>query len=107
MTAIYPTKLRTALALALTAGTILAAGAQTAAARLTEGVRTGNGDDPYLAALQIRSAALNELYGLGDRSGTVGASAAEEPAWLRALRIRSEALNERYGLGDRSEATGG
>ena len=40
-------------------------------------------------ALEVRSQALNDAYGLGER----------EPAWLRALRIRSEGLNRLYGLG--------
>ena len=44
-----------------------------------------------LRALQIRSRALNERYGLNSK----GPSAAE----LRALQIRSQALNQRYGLG--------
>jgi hypothetical protein len=48
-----------------------------------------------VAALQARSEALNEQYGLGD---------AGNAAEIAALQARSEALNEQYGLGDAGNA---
>jgi hypothetical protein len=51
-----------------------------------------------IAALQARSEALNQQYGLGD---------ADTSAEIAALQARSEALNQQYGLGDAGDSSGG
>ena len=63
------------------------------------GFRTASGEPPWERALNIRSEALNEKYGLGEVRRTAGTG---QPSWLRALMIRSEALNEMHGLGRHS-----
>jgi len=60
---------------------------------------SGSGDEQWKRALEARSEALNEQYGLGVHAPVVARSVATEPAWERALRLRSEALNRQYGLG--------
>jgi hypothetical protein len=62
---------------------------------------SGGGDPQWRKALEARSEALNEQYGLGVHAPVAAGSAVEmsEPAWIRALRVRSEALNRQYGLG--------
>jgi len=55
-----------------------------------------NSNEGWYKALNARSEALNQRYGLGDYARTVSQSNA--PAWLQALNARSEALNRRYGL---------
>lgn len=59
-------------------------------------------DDQREKALEARSEALNEQYGLGAYAPVAAGSAAAtpEPAWVRALRLRSEALNRQHGLGE-------
>lgn len=63
---------------------------------------SGGGDPQWKRALDARSAALNQQYGLGVHvpfaAGSALASA--EPAWMRALRLRSEAQNQQHRLGD-------
>ncbi len=61
-------------------------------------------EDQSLAALRIRSEALNRKHGLGDfAQGTTGYRDANErvvqPQSAIALQVRSEGLNEMYGLG--------
>ena len=52
-------------------------------------------------ALELRSEALNQKYGLGpQRAVPQGGTAAE----YRALMLRSEALNQKYGLGNQKAA---
>ena len=63
---------------------------------------SGSGDgQQWKMALEARSEALNEQYGLGVHAPVIARSAmaTSEPAWERALRLRSEALNRQYGLG--------
>jgi hypothetical protein len=62
---------------------------------------SGGGDPQWTKALEARSQALNEQYGLGVHPLVAAGSAVatSEPAWVRALRLRSEALNMQYGLG--------
>jgi hypothetical protein len=62
---------------------------------------SGGGDPQWKKALEARSEALNEQYGLGVHAPVAAgtAVATSEPAWIRALRLRSEALNRQYGLG--------
>ncbi len=62
---------------------------------------SGDGDQQWMKALEARSEALNEQYGLGVHApvSAGSAEATSEPAWARALRLRSEALNRQYGLG--------
>jgi hypothetical protein len=59
---------------------------------------TGN-TPPWLKALNERSEALNQQYGLGDHAERrqLGAPG---PDWLVALNARSEAMNRYYGLGE-------
>ena len=58
---------------------------------------TGN-TPPWLKALNERSEALNQRYGLGDHARRqLGAPG---PDWLVALNARSEAMNRYYGLGE-------
>jgi hypothetical protein len=61
----------------------------------------GDGDPRWKKALEARSEALNEQYGLGVHAPAAAglAVASSEPAWIRALRLRSEALNRQHGLG--------
>jgi hypothetical protein len=54
-------------------------------------------ESPAMKALQIRSIALNEKYGLGDFAPIVSNGSA---ARQRAIQLRSEALNKKYGLGE-------
>lgn len=64
------------------------------------GGAVGGGDAQWRKALEARSEALNEQYGLGEHApATAAAAATSEPAYVRALRLRSEALNRQYGLG--------
>lgn len=84
---------------ARTKGSILAASAIVALIGSGAAV-SGGGDTQWRDALDARSEALNEQYGLGaDASVTAGSVTASEPSWMRALRLRSEALNRQYGLG--------
>ena len=63
---------------------------------------SGDGSYQWRKALEARSEALNEQYGLGVHAPVNAgpADATLEPAWTRALRLRSEALNRQYGLGE-------
>ena len=63
---------------------------------------TGN-TPPWLRALNERSEALNQQYGLGDHAERrqLGAPG---PDWLVALNARSDALNRKYGLGEYSQS---
>lgn len=61
------------------------------------GAALSGGEPPWLKALNARSEALNEKYGLGDSARST--ARADSPAWQRALIIRSDALNRKYGLG--------
>jgi hypothetical protein len=82
----------------------LGAGASIANATVLGGAGAGSAATPAaptstaaeIAALQARSEALNQQYGLGDAGNS---------AEIAALQARSEALNQQYGLGD-SAATG-
>ena len=62
------------------------------------GAATGAAEPPWLEALNARSEALNQQYGLGSEVREPARTAA--PAWLRALMIRSDALNRQYELGE-------
>ena len=59
---------------------------------------TGN-TPPWLRALNERSEALNQQYGLGDHAERrqLGAPG---PNWLAALNARSDAMNRYYGIGE-------
>ena len=85
---------------ARTKGSILVASAVVALIGSGAAV-SGSGDEQWKRALEARSEALNEQYGLGVHAPVVAGSAVatSEPAWERALRLRSEALNRQYGLG--------
>ena len=52
----------------------------------------------WLDALNARSAALNERYGLGGET-TRRTLETPGPDWLQALMARSDAMNREYGLG--------
>jgi hypothetical protein len=69
------------------------------AALIGAGAAATRGTPDWLDALNARSAALNERYGLGDDAGrrTLGAPG---PSWLEALMARSDAMNREHGLGD-------
>ena len=58
----------------------------------------------WLDALNARSAALNEQYGVGEGAErrTLGVPG---PAWLQALAARSDAMNREYGLGKYARQT--
>ena len=85
---------------ARTKGSILVVSAIVALIGSGAAVSSG-GDEQWKKALEARSEALNEHYGLGAHAPVTAGSAAatSEPAWVRALRLRSEALNRQYGLG--------
>ena len=74
------------------------------AALIGAGAAATDGTPDWLDALNARSAALNEQYGLGDDAGrrTLGATG---PDWLQALMARSDAMNREYGLGDYGRRT--
>ena len=85
---------------ARTRGSILVASAIVALIGLGAAVSGGGGDEEWRKALEARSEALNEQYGLGAYAPvTTGSVATSELSWMRALRLRSEALNRQYGLG--------
>ena len=86
---------------ARTKGSILVASAIVALIGSGAAVSGGGGDGQWRTALETRSEALNQRYGLGTYAPvTGGRGASSEPAWMRALRLRSEALNRQYGLGE-------
>jgi hypothetical protein len=67
--------------------------------------------DPYLAALQIRSEALDRRYGLAPASSAslvsengAGQNPVQVDPYLAALQIRSQALDRRYGLAPATSA---
>ena len=68
------------------------------------GAASAGGSEPpaWQKALHARSEALNQKYGLGERSSAAlsasSVSSVPQPDWLRALQLRSEAMNHRYGL---------
>jgi hypothetical protein len=91
---------------ARTKGPILVASAIVALIGSGAAVSGGGGDAQWKKALEARSEALNERYGLGAYAPVAGESLATfEPSWMRALRLRSEALNRHYGLGVREFKT--
>ena len=69
------------------------------------GAASAGGSEPpaWQKALHARSEALNQKYGLGERSSAAlsasSVSSVPQPDWLRALQLRSEAMNHRYRLG--------
>jgi hypothetical protein len=85
---------------ARTKGSLLVASAIVALIGSGAAVSGGGSDEKCRKALEARSEALNEQYGLGTYAPFTGGSVAtSEPSWMRALRLRSEALNRHYGLG--------
>ena len=85
---------------ARTKGPILLASAIVALIGSGAAVSGRGGDEEWRKALEARSDALNEQYGLGAYAPvTAGSVATSGPSWMRALRLRSEALNRQYGLG--------
>ncbi len=87
---------------ARTKGSILVASAIVAMIGAGAALSGGDNDQQWRKALEARSEALNEQYGLGVHAPVTAGSAeaTSEPAWARALRLRSEALNRQYGLGE-------
>ena len=83
-------------------GSILVASAVVAMIGAGAAMSGGGDDRQWRKALEARSEALNEQYGLGVHAPVSAGSAVatSEPAWARALRLRSEALNKRYSLGE-------
>lgn len=79
--------------------TVTFAAVASVAALIGAGAAATSGTPDWLDALNARSAALNERYGLGDDAGrrTLGAPG---PSWLEALMARSDAMNREHGLGD-------
>jgi hypothetical protein len=55
------------------------------------------GSPAWLAALAVRSEALNARYGLGAQ--TIRPAGLGATGWLAGLMARSDALNRLYGLG--------
>jgi hypothetical protein len=68
------------------------------------GAAATNGSPDWRDALDARSAALNERYGLGEDAGrrTLGVPG---PDWLQGLTARSDAMNREYGLGKYARQT--
>jgi len=86
---------------ARTKGPILVASAIVALIGSGAAVSGGGGDEEWRTALEARSDALNEQYGLGAYAPVTAVSVATSgPPWMRALRLRSEALNKQYKLGE-------
>ena len=69
------------------------------AATLGAGAAMTNNTPPWLKAINARSEALNERYGLGEYAPQRRALGKPAPDWLKALRARSDGMNRRYGLG--------
>jgi hypothetical protein len=84
---------------ARTKGSILVASALVAVIGSGAAV-AGDGDPRWQQALQARSEALNEQYGLGDHAAATRSVASSESAWIRALRLRSEGKNQQFKLGE-------
>ena len=61
-----------------------------------------NDTPPWLKAINARSEALNERYGLGDHAQR-RVLGNPSPDWLKALMARSDGMNRRYGLGKYAE----
>jgi len=74
------------------------------AAAIGAGAAATDRSPDWRDALNARSAALNERYGLGDDAGrrTLGAPG---PDWLQALMARSDAMNREYVLGKYARQT--
>ncbi|HTK23578.1 MAG TPA: hypothetical protein VL264_05075 [Gaiella sp.] len=74
------------------------------AALIGAGAAATRGTPDWLDALNARSAALNERYGLGDDAArrTLEVPA---PEWLQALMARSDAMNRENGLGKYARQT--
>lgn len=86
---------------ARTKGSILVA--LTIVAMVASGAANSEGnEEQWKNALEARSEALNERYGLGVHAPATAESTVQtsEPSWMRALRLRSEALNRQYRLGE-------
>jgi hypothetical protein len=68
------------------------------------GAAATNGSSDWRDALDARSAALNERYGLGGDAArrTLGVPG---PGWLQGLTARSDAMNRAYGLGKYARQT--
>ena len=83
---------------------IVFAAVASVAALIGAGAAATSGTPDWLDALNARSTALNERYGLGDDAGrrTLGAPG---PSWLEALMARSDAMNREYGLGQYTRQT--
>ena len=75
-----------------------------AAALTGPGAAATNGTPDWLDALNARSAALNERYGLG-ADAAPRTLEAPGPDWLQALMARSDAMNREYGLGKYARQT--
>jgi hypothetical protein len=85
---------------ARTKGSILVASAIVALIGSGAAVSRGGGGEEWRKALEARSEALNDQYGLGAYApSTAGSVATSEPSWMSAQRLRSEALNRQYRLG--------
>jgi hypothetical protein len=74
------------------------------AATIGAGVASTQGNSDWLDALNARSAALNEKYGLGDAAARRTLES-PGPDWLQALMARSDAMNREYGLGKYARQT--
>jgi hypothetical protein len=74
------------------------------AALIGAGAAATDGTPDWLDALNARSAALNERYGLGDNAGRRTLES-PGPEWLQALMARSDAMNREYGLGKYARQT--
>ena len=84
--------------------TVTFAAVASVAALIGAGAAATSGTPDWLDALNARSAALNEKYGLGDDAGQRTLDA-PGPDWLEALVARSDAMNREYGLGKHARQT--
>jgi hypothetical protein len=83
---------------------IMFAAVASVAALIGAGTAATGSTPDWLAALNARSAALNEQYGLGEDAGRRTLEA-PGPDWLQALAARSDAMNREYGLGKYARQT--
>lgn len=74
------------------------------AAAIGAGVASTAGNSDWLDALNARSTALNEKYGLGDGAARRTLES-PGPGWLQALLARGDAMNRAYGLGKYARQT--
>ncbi len=84
---------------------ITVAAAASVATLIGAGAAATDGSPDWRAALDARSTALNERYGLGGDAGRRRTLGLPGPNWQQGLAARSDAMNRAYGLGKYARQT--